>query len=216
MSEHQIIVVDVETNGLDPRVHVAVEVAWHNLSTGRSGHFIPPHDPSEVLRTASIEALRINRYIDRIPDKPQDTDGVGGNALARNLEGGRLAACNPAFDSAFLLKMFRDYEDREIGHVPNWHYRMLDLSSYAAALLGRPGDMPGLADICAQLQVVNDLPHTAAWDVAATAECFRRLFRIAEVVNCAPRAVPGVADTASATDILHTETMRPAASAEVV
>lgn len=85
--ERQVIVVDLESNGLDPRRHQAVEVAWWNLATSERATFIPRHDVSKVLKRASIRALQINRYIDRIAEAPQDTDDSQALALWRQLSG---------------------------------------------------------------------------------------------------------------------------------
>lgn len=172
----QIIVVDVETTGLDPATHRAIEVAWLNLSTGESGAFIPPHSPGEVLAEASVEALRVNRYIDRIPGQQQDHGGQGAYQLAEQLHGNTLAGATPSFDAAFLTRMYEWYDDRELSNAPQWHHRLLDLSAYAAGVLGiPPTELPGLSDVCERLGVANWAPHTAGGDVHATAECFRQL-----------------------------------------
>lgn len=71
--ERHTIVVDCEMNGLDHRIHEAVECAWWNLDTSERGVFIPRHNVSKVLKHAQIEALQINRYVDRLADQPQDT-----------------------------------------------------------------------------------------------------------------------------------------------
>lgn len=71
--QRQVIVVDCEMNGLDHRVHKAVEVAWWNLDTDERGVFVPRHNVSKVLKRAQIKALQINRYIDRLADAEQDT-----------------------------------------------------------------------------------------------------------------------------------------------
>lgn len=171
----QIIVVDVETTGLDHRFHDVVEVAWWNLSTGTRGAFIPMHSPSDVLSRAEIEALRVNRYLDRIPGQPQDNNGDLGFALNEQLAGNTLAGSNPAFDAAFLVKLFKEKPYEDFCGDP-WHHRLLDLSAYAAGVLGlHPGGLLGLAAVCDALDIVNRGPHTAAGDVDATGRCFLEL-----------------------------------------
>lgn len=122
-----IIYVDVETTGLNPERHEIVEIGWVDgdwVDGDRSGRYIVPH----VGITADREALRINRYSERNlwdrsfwdePDRIAD--------LANRLEGKTLAGCNPRFDAAFLSRLF--------GWEP-WHYRLLDVQSYASAVLG--------------------------------------------------------------------------------
>lgn len=175
MTARDVIVVDVETNGLDVERHQAVEVAWWHLGTGERGRFVPWHHVSEVLGNADVEALRINLYLDRLADEPQDLFGRAAKELAKHLDGHTLAAANPAFDSKFLRKMFRSYE----GLAPSWHHRMLDLSAYAAGVLGiPPTELPGLATVCEALDVTNPAPHTAEGDVTATGQCFLKLFAL--------------------------------------
>lgn len=179
MADRQIVVVDVETTGLDPERHIAVEVAWWNLSTDEFGSFVPPH-PLGVALAGDLEALRTNRYVDRLADAVQDTSGHAAGYLWDKLHENTLAGCNPAFDAAFLRKMFREAYDGQRDVVPgppDWHHRLLDLSAYAAGVLGIPvTELPGLAAVCERLGVPHVEAHTAHGDVAATVACFRALF----------------------------------------
>lgn len=176
----QIIVVDVETNGLDPSRHTTVEVAWWNLSTGDRGAFVPPHDISATLATADIQALQVNRYVDRLATAEQDDEGpFAAQLLWEALSGSTLAGSNPAFDARFLAKMFtKGYKPyRAFYDGTPWHHRLLDLSAYAAGVLGLPPSvLPGLSTVCKHLDVALVGAHTAAGDVTATGECFRKLF----------------------------------------
>lgn len=187
MIGRQVIVVDTETSGLDPARHTTLEVAWWNLTTDERGLFIPPHNVSTVLAGADIEALRVNRYIDRIPGQPQDLDDTELHRLWSQFtdydeddvtDDGRaaetrhvLAGANPAFDAAFLSNLFAG-----LARVAPWHHRLLDLSAYAAGVLGLDVDeLPGLRTVCALLNVEPG-DHTAEGDVTATGLCFRALF----------------------------------------
>lgn len=180
MAERQIVVVDVETNGLDPARHVAVEVAWWNLATDEHGVFVPPHLWREVVTEGELEALRINRYLDRLADVAKDAKGKAGNELWHQLSGNTFAGCNPAFDAAFVSNLYGSVYDLDRGGVedpPQWHHRLLDLSVYAAGVLDiPPTELPGLSSVCERLEVTHEHAHTAFGDVAATVECFRKLF----------------------------------------
>lgn len=175
----QVVVVDVETNGLDHEKHTVVEVAWENLTTGAAGVFVPPHDVHHVLATADVKALQITRYIDRLATAEQDDDrGEGARVLWENLRGNTLAGSNPRFDAAFLTKMFTEQYvgTHDMKGVPPWHHRLLDLSAYTAGVLGIDlGELPGLFTVCAALAIPLVDAHTAGGDVAATVACFRRL-----------------------------------------
>ncbi|WP_435582880.1 3'-5' exonuclease [Amycolatopsis thermoflava] len=173
----QIVVVDVETTGLDPDRHIVVEVGWVNLATGAQGLFVPPHSTPDALANADLQALRMNRYIDRLADLPRDRNGDAAYTLAQQLEGNTLAGSNPAFDASFLTQMYVTQYSVDLDwEAPAWHHRLLDLSAYAAGVLAiNPGELPGLHAVCERLGVTNDEPHTALGDARATAECFRRL-----------------------------------------
>jgi DNA polymerase III epsilon subunit-like protein len=190
VTKAQLIVVDLETNGRDVERHQAVEVAWWNLQTGERGEFIPAHSVREVLATAEIRALQINRYIDRIATATQDE----GAELVRMWEqfAGPLdadpdfvlpearifAAVNPMFDSQFVSKLFAN-ADAELEPHP-WPYRMRNLADYFAGVMGRPLDEKplSLGEICDRLDHVPG-DHTAAGDVTATGHCFLALADIA-------------------------------------
>jgi DNA polymerase III epsilon subunit-like protein len=177
MTTRKLIVVDTETNGLERERHHAVEVGWWDLSTGARGEFIPVHNISETLRDADIKALQINRYIDRIADQPQDTNGIYAKELAELLHENTMIAANPGFDEWVLLKMFELYEAREALAMPEWHHRKWDIESYAAGVLGLD-HVPGLAEICERLGI--DPPdHTGHGDVTATGRCFLELREMA-------------------------------------
>jgi DNA polymerase III subunit epsilon len=160
-----VIVVDCECSGLWPWEHVATEVAWWNLCTDERGWFIPEHDVDFVLGNGDPKALEISRYHERLLGKPQD-DGQAAQELANQLRDNTLAGSNPSFDAGFLPPI--------TGRV--WHHRMWDLSAYAAGKLNLDY-LPGLADVCEQLEV--DPPdHSAEGDVTATGLCLLKLGRM--------------------------------------
>jgi hypothetical protein len=176
----QLILVDLESSGLDVQIHQAVEVAWWNLTTGQRGEFIPYHDVREVLANADLRALQINRYIDRIAMAPQDGGGVEARRLAKQLDGNTLVSVNPGnIDGPFLAKMFRMYEDREAFGAPEWHYRMWDINAYAAGVLGLD-ELPGLEKLCGLLGTTFGPDHTAHGDVTAAGHCFVELQNLAK------------------------------------
>lgn len=170
MTTRNLIIVDTETNGLDPKRHHAVEVGWWDLATGKRGEFIPRHDVGRTLMTADLRALQLNRYIDRIAGKPQD-DGHEAGILAGLLHGNTQVGANPGFDEWVLNKMYAEYEPMELFATPEWHHRKWDVETYAAAVLGL-NYLPGLAEICQLLDIGFAPDHTAHGDVTATGMCF--------------------------------------------
>lgn len=173
MTTRKLVIVDTETNGLDPNRHVGVEVGWWDLSTGRRGQFIPIHNVPMTLASADLRALQLNRYIDRIAGARQDAEGHEASALASLLDGNSIVGANPGFDEWVLRKMYETYAPLELFAAPEWHHRKWDVENYAAAVLGLTY-LPGLAEVC-QLLDVDPPDHTAQGDVTATGLCFLEL-----------------------------------------
>jgi DNA polymerase-3 subunit epsilon len=170
VSARRVVVVDVETTGLNPLHQVAVEVAWWDLDTGERGVFVPPHSDFD-MQHAEPRALELNGYYDRGLDNPNGWDW-GGKELGRLhdvLQGQTLAGSNPRFDAAFLHQLFVD-DARE---PEPWHHRLLDVSAYAAGVLGLV-ELPGLSAVCEQLGVAPG-DHTAAADVTAAGRALLEL-----------------------------------------
>lgn len=177
-TERHVVVVDCETSGLRRGTDVVVEVAWHDMTTGRHGVFVPPHDVDWVLTYGDPRALELNGYRERLADARQDHTGYAARDLMEKLQDQTLAGANPAFEAGFLPSVLyeagppvlRDRQDDV------WHHRLADLCAYTAgAFRISPSRLPGLKSVCDLLRVCNEAPHTAEGDVQATVECFRRL-----------------------------------------
>lgn len=173
-----LVVVDVETNGLDPDRHEVVEAAWWNLTTDERGSFVPVHQSSKILAAADIAALRVNRYVDRLADADQDRDFTAIRRMASHVNGATLVGANPAFDAVMLRKLFERNEDELGDGWPVWHHRLWDVEAYAAGVLGL-SELLGLSALCAALSI-EPRDHTAAADVEATGRCFLKLREIAQ------------------------------------
>ncbi|MDP7732128.1 MULTISPECIES: exonuclease domain-containing protein [Mycobacterium] len=182
----QLVVCDVETTGLTPGLHLPIEVAAVNVTTGEELHFVPKV-PKGTFDNAADEALQINRYFERglfkqRPEMWEATDGDYCN-LWMMLSGNTFAGSNPAFDATMVTAGFsavRDRGERGLTRMPfvrePWHHRLADLAAYAGpALLLAPNELVGLAQICERLGVKNEDEHTALGDARAAAKCFRIL-----------------------------------------
>ena len=167
-----LIVVDLETTGLDADVHRILEVAAINTSTGDVIHFVPRIDSAD-LGCADGYAMQVNRYYERGAWKMMLNDSATVDQydkLRAMLRGNTFAGSNPTFDSQFLMYTAPDFSK------PVWHHRLADLAAYAAGALGiPPNELIGLGDICARLEVDPRVAHSALDDAKATAECFRRI-----------------------------------------
>lgn len=173
-NENRVIIVDVETSGLDPEQHVVLEVAAIDLSdTGEGISFVPDH-PNEWVRNADPVALSVNKYFERRVFDEQLTNmetRVHLRQLSQMLEQATVAGSNPSFDVTFLRSLFAEHKVP----FPRIHHRLLDLSPYAAGALKLGTRLPGLARVCELLDVDNTAPHTALGDARATADCLAAL-----------------------------------------
>jgi DNA polymerase III subunit epsilon len=154
-----LIILDLETLGLNAAVHAPVEAAWFDES------FVIPHTRTDLCR-ASSQALKVNRYHERGLDNPAcwDTDGTALRCMHQALTGNQLRGSNPGFDVDFLFPLFQRHG---LPVVP-WHYVPLDIGTYAAGVLGLPiQDHPGLTRLCALLGIAPG-DHAAMGDVMAT------------------------------------------------
>lgn len=170
MSDRHLVVLDCETTGLDPNIHVPIEIAAINVDTEEVLSFVPYLSPDKLAQ-ADPDALRINRYFERGVYKQALTHQATVD-MYRNLwdflRGNTLAGANPRFDAAMLMAAAGN------GLAEPWHYRLADVSAYVAGALGRyPASLGGLRDCCERLGVTNDVEHSALSDAKATVKCFR-------------------------------------------
>lgn len=157
-----LVFLDTETTGLDPSRHEVWELAYAVGEYGPLFGGVVYHS----LRNADPFALKLNGYHERTSlGRYSDVELSAREALKGNV----LVGANPAFDAAFL---------RARWGVTPWHYRMLDVESYAMPILGF--DRPkGLKDIYLDLTSRGvELPendHSAAGDVATLREAYYAL-----------------------------------------
>lgn len=179
----RLIVVDTETTSLDKNTAVILEIAAIDVESGEVVADFVPHVEPETFEFADPEALAINRYFERRLFKralSPDATAEAYEQLADALGGQTLGGANPAYDAAVLGREFRRVSRVQFLNLQQepWHYRLADLSAYAAGVLElAPTETPGLAKCCELLGVTLDgeHAHTALGDAEATAECFRRL-----------------------------------------
>lgn len=168
----RVIVVDVETTGLDVRFAQVLEVAAVDLRTGELLEFVPLLD-RRFLNQVEPMAFAINRYYERRVFERELGDEetrARYRQLREMLSGATLAGVNPRFDAALLLRSFGILLDT---WTEPWHHRLVDLSSYTAGALGvDPAELPGLDECCALLGVNREERHSATADALDTAACF--------------------------------------------
>jgi hypothetical protein len=200
MTRHEIVL-DLETSGRNPKIHVVTEVAWWNLDTDRRGHFFPPYPWERVRRKSDPVALSMTRYLERIVPAVKDDDlsalgdlygELAGTPFGDGPEPATIVGANPGFDARFLRKLFK----RQLGNMcwsektwdrfAPWHYRMVDIESYAKAVLALDY-MPSLLNVCELLglrspaDVALAPDHAAATDVLVTGLAYQKLSEMAKV-----------------------------------
>jgi len=198
-----LIVLDVESNGLDLTQHVVWEVAWWDLTTGDRATFLPYiNDARDFLATADLDALRINRFVDRWTAEYRDRLGYSLEYAAAGLRllldrvwpdhkdpetRATMVCANPQFDLAMMSKTMvahgvtAEWAPKLLDQVAPWSYRAHNFASYAAGVLGLDVAHPeGVSSIAARLGIHNDAPHTATGDVTMVGRSMLLLMWIQE------------------------------------
>lgn len=156
-----LLYLDTETTGLSYETSQVVELAYA-VGDGDITTLVLPH----TIIAANPRALEINRYHARgLADR---TTWATEQDIARafaDMQGKTLFAANPRFDSRMLERTFGF-----LGNQEPWSYRLFDVQSYAAGVLGLdvPTGMAQLFDLLTMRGFVLPKPdHSAAGDVAA-------------------------------------------------
>lgn len=174
MSTPHLIVVDVETSGLNPDTHDVLEVAAIDLTTSEELHFVPTPTRPDWQTVASPEAMQVNRYYERGVFKDQvddDTTRKRWIALAGMLDGNIIAGANPQFDAAFVDAALRHWKIK-----PTRRHQLRDLATYASGILRiDPAEPTSSATVLDELGIINRSPHSALGDATAAAAAFSAL-----------------------------------------
>jgi hypothetical protein len=195
-----VVFLDSETNGLDPRVHEAWEVAAWNLTTGhRCEFFVNIGDVAAFMGRSEPKALRVGRFLDRYPldDAPTREDTRAAlDGLCDVLDGGRevnlrdprpapvILGSKPTFDMDFVGNLMRTYNYPPGVVAKLWHHHPIDLGSYAAGVLGRELGTESLsAEAVARMCGVEPGGHSAGGDVTSGGACYLLLRQAARNIR---------------------------------
>lgn len=158
MTDTPLCFVDVETTGLDSRIHQPYEVCVWREDKSAPMTLVLPHS----LEFADQGALKIGGYHAR-EFTPYETDGQAERRLLiKALTGATLVGSNPSFDAAMLTGF--------IGAAV-WHHRLIDVSQAAMWVLGldRPLGLAKAAELLRERGLtIPEADHTAEGDVRAT------------------------------------------------
>lgn len=160
------VFLDTETTGLNYATDHVIEVAWA-VEDGPVKTLVLPHD----VTNAHPQALKVNRYYARGLDKATVATQEQIEAFIEEIKGCTLVGANPRFDATMLVNSL------ELTDEP-WHYRLFDLQSLAAGILGTDAPI-GMAELERRLTklgyAIYKPDHSAAGDVKATRDCYNAL-----------------------------------------
>jgi DNA polymerase-3 subunit epsilon len=190
LNGNKLCVIDVETTGLDPKIHEIIEVCVLYLDSfirpvGLPFNvFLTPQRP-ETIDPKALKANGTNimevmrRGIDPFKAADLFEEWFGKLELPSNKKITPLGH-NYHFDRGFLQEWlgpenyngYFDYRIRDTMTVAHYLNDVADLKSEKY-----PFPKQGLTYLCSQLDVVNLSRHTALGDCLATAECYRKMLR---------------------------------------
>lgn len=200
-----LLVVDCETNGLDHATHTVFECSYWNLITGeREGFLTWIGDGRAFLAAADLEALRVNRFVDRWTPERLEAENYSRSyaqsalhRLVTNIwprDGGAwtratMVCAQPKFDLPFISKTLvsheisADWATKPSDRFEPWHHRAIDFSSYGAGVLGlNPRNPDSASSLAGRLGVPIPVEgrHTALGDVLLTGRAMLLLMWIQE------------------------------------
>ena len=119
----QFIAIDIETGGLDPRIHPITEVGLVFEHEGRieEVEFSLPFDPTNC----DPVALKVQKYGER-EYAPQWSHYAASQYLVEVTRDKHLVGKNPWFDAGFIEVFLKDW-----GFNPGWHHRLVDVGCLA-------------------------------------------------------------------------------------
>lgn len=147
----ELIFVDTESTGLNPKHDELVELSYATLDSDIKTLFFGVTEVPEFIDD-------LIKFTERgIRGKTSTSDEIADFLTLSN--DNTMVAANPSHDKGFL----------EAFGLWKFHYRMLDIESYAFALL-RVEEVPSMKNMHDLLAEYTDLPepdHSSAGDVAA-------------------------------------------------
>ncbi len=180
MKLHDLVFVDIETTGLDARMHEIIDIAVVRVrqtwTDGESPRFDLIDEWStkiqpENIASADPASLRIAGYT--VTGWTGATTIVAAlQEFAQKTDGAIMVAHNVAFDAGFLDTAMARYEIKN-----TMHYHRLDTVSMAYAVLHSTPDVGrySLAELCKYFGIENKNAHSALADARADFELFKKL-----------------------------------------
>ncbi|MEI6316827.1 MAG: 3'-5' exonuclease [bacterium] len=180
MRTTDLVFIDIETTGLDARMHEIIEIAVVRVkqiwNVGEKPIFEKVFEWSAKIKPQNLGvadpvALKINGYIasDWSESVPLEQ---ALREFAEKTDGAIMVAHNVAFDAGFLEENFARY------NIANkMHYHRLDTVSFAYGLLRDTPEVGrySLGELCKYFGIINEKAHSALSDARADFELFKKL-----------------------------------------
>ena len=177
-----LVFIDTETTGLDPRQHELLEISVVRVRQT----WVPNEKPvftvidewstrvrPDNIMTADPASLRVNGYsATGWANATPIRDAL--EEFSKHVEGAIMVAHNVAFDAGFIDTYLAVHQ------MPNkMHYHRLDTVSMAYAKLHDSGvTRYSLGELCKHFGIVNEHAHTALSDARACFELFKKLMEL--------------------------------------
>jgi DNA polymerase III alpha subunit (gram-positive type) len=159
----ELIFVDTETTGLNAETDELVELTWATLTSEPKTVYFGVEEVPEFIDD-------LIKFTERgISGKESTVEEV--SEFLNSSNDNTMVAANPGFDQAFLAN----------NGLWQFHYRMLDLESYAMCALDLP-EMPGMKMVYDELTGmgfhITEPDHTSRNDVLAMRDAWSILKRL--------------------------------------
>lgn len=183
MKKPDLVFVDIETTGMDPRKQEIIEIAVLRVSQewpeGGTPTFAEIFSWSVKIKPQHIEradlaALRVNGYVASEWKHAVPLEDAL-REFSVKTEGAIMVAHNVAFDSEFLNFNLSRYG------IPNkMHYHRLDTVSMAYTALHATPEVSrySLVELCKYFQIPFENPHSALPDVYADFALFKKILEL--------------------------------------
>lgn len=153
-----LVFVDVETTGLDPETDRLVELSWA----------VGENEPE----TLWFGVTEVPEFIDNLIGftkrgiAGRRSDGFAVERFLAASENATMVAANPAFDAGFI----------KAAGLWRFHYRMLDIQTFAFAKMREFADIPSMEELHKAITArginITAPDHTSRNDVLAMREAF--------------------------------------------
>lgn len=181
---NELAFVDVETTGLNPKVHKLWSIG---IITENAPEFYAEF-PVVLDKYTELKALEVNRYVNVMADNNSGEWAWLHHArrIEALLKNKTLVGAAVHFDAKFIKRYLDDawhhynISDSDIPPTEPWHYKLLDVCTLTMGTLGL-NYIPSLSECCELLSIEVDdsRKHNALYDAQLAQDVYNRCNLIA-------------------------------------